>query len=205
MWTAYVSHPLISIHNIKLSNFVGVMHQFGFLIPCVYLLTPKMGVTGVWLSMVLAEALTILSLIAIAWLKNRRIPKSRDLLMLPKEIIGRTVMEFSVEGTPKAAKEAVLQVQNSLGETAAEALRILSDNLLTHGYKKGRHWFDVRFSRTEDGLQLSLRDDGCEFDPTAWLKDHPEENTDLCRLNNFAKRIEYYYTMRTNNTFITLQ
>lgn len=195
-----------SVHNIKLSYFVGVMHQCGFLIPCVYVLTPMMSVTGVWLSMVLAEALTLLGLIVLVWLKNRRIPRFVDLLTLPEEITRKTVMEFSVEGNPKAAEEAVLQVQNSLGETAAEALRILSDNLLTHGYKKGKHWFDVRFSRIkDDSLQLCLRDDGRAFDPTVWLQDHPEANSDLCRLKSIAKSIDYHYTMRTNNTFVVLK
>ncbi|MBO4336592.1 MAG: ATP-binding protein [Lachnospiraceae bacterium] len=206
-----------SIGNIKMNYILSAFDNLIYICPLVIVLGNLFGSDGVFISFVLAEILTVISMIIVVALKNRRMPEGlSDMLDLPEEIRISDEDQYQVSaGTASeviAASEGLRSFCLAKGLPAREANRFslaveeLGMNIMRWGREKNKNAsVDIRLSCL-DGWTLRVRDNGGLFDAPKWLEIHDEDDP----LRNFglrlvlkgAREVSYVTALKINNLII---
>lgn len=176
------------------------------------------GAEGVWFAFILAEILTLLTLVAVISLRLKRLPRSLDdFLCLPQSI---AVREPSFSRSASGLNE-ILEISEAarrfmLSEGAAEreaalmalAIEEMGVNIIRWGFNDGKkHSIDVLLVR-DAAWKLRIRDDCAPFDPKAWLDIHrdadPQKNIGIRTICGLAEDVRYVSTLGMNYLFISM-
>lgn len=186
----------------------------GTLVFCL-ILTPLMGVNGIWLTQILNGILTTAVIIAYSWIVRKQFPRNiEELLALPdnfgvSENDRLHIPIYSINDVIRTA-ESIQDFCLSKGVNekhsymAALCMEEMAGNVIDHGFIKDRrkHSADVRVTYLEDGLILCIKDDCIRFDPAERQKifdpDDICKNIGIRMVYKIAKEITYRSVLGLN-------
>ena len=142
------------------------------------LLIPTLGMNGVYIANVLNGVVTLLTVFVYSVLKNRRIPRNTEELMVIPDSFGVSE-DDRMDLTVRSMDEVVLvseRVQQFCLEKGLDARRSalaglameeMAGNVVSHGFHKDnkKHSVDIRIVYKNSGLLFRIRDDCRPFDP----------------------------------------
>ena len=142
------------------------------------LLIPTLGMNGVYIANVLNGVVTLLTVFVYSVLKNRRIPRNTEDLMVIPDSFGVSE-DDRMDLTVRSMDEVVLvseRVQQFCLEKGLDARRSalaglameeMAGNVVSHGFHKDnkKHSVDIRIVYKNSGLLFRIRDDCRPFDP----------------------------------------
>lgn len=196
----------MTIEKQKLANIISIINGLVIIIPCAYVLSKIMGITGVWISFSIAEMLTLLYVWFAAKGKMSNVyqisddePAILDISLLGKETMGAEssgqVMDFlEKHGMDK-------KLTNKIGIAIEEMV----ENVYRYSGEKNVH-IDLRLVVNKENIVLSFCDDGPEFDPTTYQAEEKEEFAidNITMLKAISKEIEYQRVIGLNKTMVLL-
>ena len=179
------------------------------------LLIPRYGMNAVYIANVLNGVVTLLVVILYAVLKNRRIPRNMEELMVIPEGFG-VAENDRMDLTVRSMEEVVTvseKVQRFCLEKGLDAHRStlaglameeMAGNVVSHGFNedKRNHSVDIRVVHKSSGLQLRIRDDCMPFDPGERIKltdpSDPSSNIGIRLVFQIAEEVEYQFILGLN-------
>ena len=211
---------LLNFYNatqqLKIANYISFAHSFLFLSAFAIIFSFLMGGDGIWISFVLCEIVTLLTLPFIIKFKTNKFPKSLSDFVIMDENL------FPCEDTYAVyveSEEELLDVvenidQNLLDddlddETKLKIQLVLEEMgiaIFAHAYKsKKDKYLNIRilYKNTEE-IIVYFQDSGVPFDIE---KDfHEKEDWGIKIIKNFSKDIEhsYNYNVKLNNNKIVI-
>lgn len=208
------------LNRMALSNIFCFLQNFVFVIAPALILSNFMKTDAVWIALIVAEVLTLLSIFAVAAYRKRGIPyRYADFLFLrePFGTAPENMLEFAIE-TQEAvvpASEKVREFCTEKGSTEKQAMLMslfveeLCNNIITYGFADGKkHTIEMRVLNTDEGWVLRCRDNCKAFNPVEWLKLHEEDdptiNIGVRMICGMARDIKYLSAMELNNLTICL-
>lgn len=143
-----------------------------------WLLTPAIGIKGVYVANVINGIVTLIIFVGYSVLKNKRFPKNTDDLLVVPAAFGvpeNERMDLTVTKLDEVVKvaEEVHQfcldrgIDEKRAYLAGLSMEEMAGNIIEHGYTKDKkqHSVDVRVIHKDDEMILRLKDDCVPFDP----------------------------------------
>lgn len=208
------------MRRMAISNIICFLESFVFLVIPALALSGILQTDAVWLAYIIAEVISIITIVIFAAVKKRGFPsRACDYLFLkePFGVEDKNLFEVSItkEDEVIPASKAVsefCEAHNAPPKTATLLslfVEELSNNIVRHGFSDGKkHSIDIRLFCTESGWTLRLRDNCRQFDPTAWIKlhqsDDPTSNIGIRMVCGMAEKVDYLSTMELNNLTIKI-
>jgi anti-sigma regulatory factor (Ser/Thr protein kinase) len=206
--------------NVKLNYVLCVLRDAIFPVVCAASAGFLFGIRGVEAGLVISGVLTLVTAILIPGIKNRRIPRSLDgLLILPESFVPEEgeILEASMS-TAGDVSEVSGKVQEyclARGEDKKTALFVslfveeMAGNTVRHGFeRKKTGLIELRLVMRKDKRMIRLRDNGMSFDPVKWLEVNKQNNTEsnigIRMIVGLAKEIDYLPSMGLNNIVVKL-
>ena len=187
-----------SVHKVGMSLYIGFAHHVLFMFISLRIFPPLFGLKGVWIAMIFAEALAVISVIIISLIKSKGDFSESKLFMIPKEIDYLPLVDISVENNDEMFDKAYEIVKANAGKRELECFSRIAGYLLSNGYKGGKHFFDVSITKIDEGMILRIRDDAEKYNPKEVIMNgNAEDDFNIC-----DDCIDYHYTMRINTTSI---
>ena len=206
--------------HIRLNYLVSIFRDGLF--PCllVLILGFTFGLQGAQASLPVAGLLTLLSIICIPAVINRRFPRSiRDLLILPKDFGPKPGECF--EATAKDMKQVVDMSEKArqfclkrgedekMANHVALFIEEMAKNTVQYGFEKVRNGrIELRLILRDQKKMIRIKDNGRPFDPLRWLEENnpkdPEKNMGIRMLVALAKKVHYIPGMELNNIIVEL-
>lgn len=187
-----------SVHKVGMSLYIGFAHHVLFMFISLRIFPPLFGLKGVWIAMIFAEALAVISVIIISLIKSKGDFSESKLFMIPKEIDYLPLVDISVENNAEMFDKAYEIVKANAGKRELECFSRIAGYLLSNGYKGGKHFFDVSITKIDEGMILRIRDDAEKYNPKEVIMNgNAEDDFNIC-----DDCIDYHYTMRINTTSI---
>ena len=187
-----------SVHKVGMSLYIGFAHHVLFMFISLRIFPPLFGLKGVWIAMIFAEALAVISVIIISLIKSKGDFSESKLFMIPKEIDYLPLVDISVENDDEMFDKAYEIVKANAGKRELECFSRIAGYLLSNGYKGGKHFFDVSITKIDEGMILRIRDDAEKYNPKEVIMNgNAEDDFNIC-----DDCIDYHYTMRINTTSI---
>lgn len=204
--------------KVGMATMICVLQSLVYTVLFALILIQPMGATGVWLSFLLGEILTLLTVGLVLFLKNRKAVLSIDAVMMLNDDFG---------GDPKDRLE--LSIGNSMEEVmlissgiykfgrnrsiSKETLNMLSlcieemaGNVVQHAFKPGeKRWLDLTVVDKPESLIVRIRDNGAPFDPLAYLSSGAGKGYGILIIHKLAENFEYRRNMGLNNLIIHLR
>lgn len=180
------------------------------------LLIPIMSITGYYIANILNSAIVIGIAFIYAIIKNKRIPKNMDQLMvIPKNfgVAEDDRMDLSVRSMKDvvAVSDSVLEFCEKKGIDSKRTyfsglfLEEMAGNVVEHGFHKGngkRHSIDIRVAKKDNDLILRIKDDCVPFDPSErkdlFNIEEGTKNMGIKIVYGLAKKIEYQNILGLN-------
>ncbi len=179
------------------------------------LLIPGLGMNGVYIANVLNGVVTLLTIFLYSVLKNRRIPRNMEELMVIPDSFGVSE-DNRMDLTVRSMDEVVLvaeKVQYFCLEKGLDARRSalaglameeMAGNVVSHGFREDRkkHSVDIRVVYKKNGVLLRIRDNCKPFDPSERMKltdpSDPVSNIGIRLVFSIAENVEYQSILGLN-------
>lgn len=208
------------MRRMVLSNVVCVLQNLVYIVLSATLLSlvfsGEKETDAVWISFIVCEVLTMLTIFIIAAVQKRGMPRDwKDFLFLrenfgvpqenlfEKSIFSDEDLAPTIEAVRAFCQEKGADERNSY--LVPVALEELCGNALKHGFIVGKNSIDVRVMIVDGSWMLRVRDNCKQFDPTEWLREHEEDEDSILRMvSNEAKSIKYLSTLNLNNLTVRL-
>ncbi len=206
-----------TIRRSMLSNLILSLRLFLYLAPAVLLLGRSVGVKGIWMSMIAADALTLGTiLLVVGGIRRRTSCLDRYLLDTSQE--GEGEISFSVRNTVDdimfasnkitdfcessgIAVKKTMQVSLAIEEMLTVIITYCMDN-------QKEQFIDIRIMKTGEDVLLRIRNAGKIFDPVRFYEEN-RDNEELAdqvlgikMIAGTAKSIEFRETFGMNNLMI---
>ena len=206
--------------HIRLNYLVSIFRDGLF--PCllVLILGLTFGLQGAQASLPVAGLLTLLSIICIPAVINRRFSRSiRDLLILPKdfgpkpgECFEATAkdMEQVVDMSEKARQFCLKRGEDEkMANHVALFIEEMAKNTVQYGFEKVRNGrIELRLILRDQKKMIRIKDNGRPFDPLRWLEENnpkdPSQNMGIRMIVALAKKVHYIPGMELNNIIVEL-
>ncbi len=204
-----------------LAHVLSVLDGFICIAAFTALLIPRYGVNGVYIANVLNGVVTLLFIILYAVLRNRRIPRNMEELMVVPDSFG--VAENDRMDLTVRSMEEVVTVSENVQSFCLEkgldgrraylaglAMEEMAGNVVRHGFSKDkkRHSVDIRVVYKSSGLKLHIRDDCVPFDPGERIKlndlSDPFSNIGIRLVFQIAEDVEYQSILGLNSLMIQI-
>ena len=207
------------IRKIGFTNLISFFENTGLLIPITWIFGKLMGLSGVWIGTVVAQAAVVLLILFIVWIKTGKAPCSAETVSLLGQDFGadeKDTIEMSVQDLDSAVK-ASKQVYDFCNEKglrsrtsliAGLCVEEIAVNIIEHGFTKDNrsHNADVKMVVKGDRCILRVRDNCINFDPTKYLEMHqsndPAAHIGLKMVMGLAKDIDYNNSLGLNNLYM---
>lgn len=212
-------YVLLNFYNatkqLKLANYISFAHSFLFLSLFATIFAFLIGEDGIWISFVLCEIVTLLTIPIILKFKTKKFPKSiNDLILLDED-------QFPKEDTFIAyieSKEELFAIiknldENLEGNTLDENVKLkiqlileeMGLNILNHAYKEDdKKYINIRIKyKNTENVIIYFQDNGIPFD----LKKDYENNEKyygIAIIKEISTDIHYNYNVKLNNNKIIL-
>ena len=202
----------------KLADLIIALRLF----VCLFLLTPALsrlwGSRGVWLSLSLAECLTLAAFLLIRAVLRRKNP-ALDRFLLDTSLEGGVDISFSVRSRVEEIVEASTQIsgfceENGISPKKSMLVSLAVEELLTVIITKCMdgvedRFIDIRVRRMDDEVMMRIRNTGHIFDPVQYYEEN-KGNADMANellglkmIITAARLIEFRTTFGVNNLLVT--
>lgn len=207
--------------SLAVANLVGAARSLVLVLGFAAALGGIVGVDGVWLAFVLAEAGTLLAVAVVVRRRAGRWPRSLDdWMLLPEGFGGRPgdVFELSVGNSLDEVLGLSRRIQAFCQGRGVDARRSalvalaveeMAGNVVRHAFRPGEpRSFDVRLLVDGERLVLRVRDDGRRFHPFEHLA--AQDPADRCSnvgirlVEGLATSVDYRYSLGLNNLVVRL-
>lgn len=205
----------------QVSNKQGLVHLLALLdgVVCVaafsVVLAPTIGIIGVYVANILNGVVTTIVIFAYALLKNRRLPRNMDELLVIPEDFGAPesdrldVSVKDIEGVALVSDKVwdfcrERGMSERIAYFSALALEEMAGNVVSHGFTKDsrRHSVDIRVVHKGETIILRIKDDCVPFDPSERLsRADPEDrlkNAGIRLVFRMAKDVQYQNVLGMN-------
>ena len=177
-----------------------------------------MGASGVWLAFLLGEVLTLLTVVFVLFIQNRKSGFSlNSVMMLDKNFGGdpKNRLEISIGNS----MEEVMMISTGIYKFGANRnlsqetrnmlslfIEELAGNVVQHAFKPGeKRWLDLTIMDKPDKLIIRIRDNGSPFDPLAYLSAGETKGFGLLIVQKLAENMEYRRNIGLNTLIIHLR
>jgi len=190
----------------QVSNKQGLVHVLALLdgVVCVaafsFVLAPTMGIIGVYVANILNGVVTTFVIVAYAFMKNRRPPRTMDELLVIPEDFGAPdadrldVSVKDIEGVALVSDKVwdfcrEHGMSERVAYFSALAMEEMAGNVVSHGFMKDsrRHSVDIRVVHKGETIILRIKDDCVPFDPSERLSQTDPDD----RLRNVGIRLVF--------------
>lgn len=204
--------------RVGISSMICILQSLVYTVVFAFILIQPLGATGVWIAFLLGELLTLITIVFVISLKNKRLVSSLDDIMMLDENFGgadKNRMELSIGNSMDEVmtiSTGVYQFGKDCG-ISEKTLHILSlcieemaGNVVCHAFKPGeKRWLDVTLIDKPEVIIFRLRDNGVPFDPLAYLSKGINDTYGIKMIHSLAQEFEYRYSMGLNNLIIHLK
>ena len=206
-----------AMHKVHLAYPYVILDNFLCTATSAWVLSRIVGLTGVWMSFLIGEAVTLLIFVIIA-LRNGTKGTLLDRMLEIKPDFTEGIE--AIKSWSVTSKEEVSAVSNGVnaflrdnGAAHREAYLIslaveeMGMNVINYGFADGKsHSIDIKAVKQNASWILRMRDDCPLFDPVQYLKSFeetsPEAHIGIRMVSRMARRMEYVNTLKMNNHLI---
>ncbi len=199
--------------NLVMSNIISLSRGALYVILISVVLAPFLGLDGVWLSFVLADVLSMLTIVVYIKAKTKRFPRciADFVVAAPGAFAADAVCEItipnrmeSVAGLTDRISEACVGhgISQDKADRVALCIEEMTGNVVEHAFPDGKeHYIDIRIVKEGDNVIFRMRDDGIRFNP---LVADVGEHFGIKVVRAAAKKIDYSYSVKLNNLTVTV-
>ena len=212
---------LLNFYNatqqLKIANYISFAHSFLFLSAFAAIFSFLMGGDGIWISFVLCEIVTLLTLPFIIKLKTKKFPKSLSDFVIMDE------NQFPSEDTYVAyveSEDELLGIVEGIDENLMDSdlddetklkiqliLEEMGTAIFNYSYKSEKDkYLNIRilYKNTEEVI-IYFQDSGVPFDIEKYFRDK-KDDFEIKIIKNFSKDMEhnYNYNVKLNNNKIII-
>ena len=207
------------MHKVRLAYPYVILDNFLSTALAAWGLSRVFGLTGVWMSFLFGEAITLLVFVLIA-LRNGTTGTLLERMLEIKPDFTEGIE--AIQSWSSTTKEQVITVSEGVsvflrdhGATQREAYFLslaveeMGMNIIRYGFADGKsHSIDLKAVRQNGSWILRVRDDCPLFDPVHYMEGFeaasPEVHIGIRMVSGMAKRMEYVNTLKTNNLLIEI-
>lgn len=202
----------MAIRKRAISTTISVLNGIGILIPAALILAKFFGLTGIWLSLVVAQVGTLIVVLIIDFVIIKKSNGKYKNILLLEDIEDNELLSLSFKGTYENASGVSLYLtsfltSNGIEKNIANRVAVSVEEIALEATermksKKKDADIDIRIFADKDNMIVSIRDNGDEFNPNYYIGD--DEISPLKVIKSISKNIEYTRTLGFNRTIITL-
>jgi len=216
---AFVNY-LQGMRRMAYSLILSFLQNFVYIVIPALTLAGKLDTDAVWISYIIGEGATFLTIFITAAFKKKGIHfRIRDFLFLkePFGVSDEETFEVTVTDLDQIipVSEQVAEFCRSRKASPKQTMLLslfveeLGNNVIDFGFTEdGSKSLDIRLVHHEGGWTLRLRDNCRAFDQTEWVKlhedDDPSANIGIRIVCSTARSVEYVCTMNLNILTIRL-
>ena len=210
---------LQGIGKLKLANLVSLLDNLIYVVLIALVFSRAIGMTAVWISYPIGEALVILTVFLAAMRDRKHVPhNTEDFLFLEDSFGGEEENTYERSFT---TVDEVMQTTQELGDFMKErnasnkqtmmiplCVEEMAKNVIEHGFTKDTkpHSVDLRVLKKEEDWIVRIRDNCRSFDPKQWMEIHhpedPASNIGIRMVYGMAKDVQHVNAMQLNNLII---
>ncbi|WP_458454873.1 MATE family efflux transporter [Methanobrevibacter sp.] len=194
-----------AIQKNQLSTVISLLEGFVGPIGFAAVLSTLIGGNGIWISFVIAEAVTILFIFAYSRYINKKTGGEYSGFFINRHNDEEKVFEHTINGDIKQAVDLAADVQNHLsGNKSATLVSLAIEEMLVNiiNTNEDVDAIDVIVRENDDGILISIKDTGIDFNPVVENENLQFDNISV--LNKIADKIDYSRVLGLNSTVITI-
>ena len=209
------------VNRTRFTEVISLLQNVTFPVLCAFLLRWLFGTTGVWLSFLGGELLTMAFICIVVWRKSYKPALNAETFALLPRLFGvkeEDTLEMTVRSREEA-EEASIQAAafcKAHGESARKSMLIslcveeMVNNIVEHGFRKDRkdQCVDVRILFKGSSRIIRIRDNCVNFDPVEYLKlhetDDPVAHMGIRMVMKTVKSANYVNSLGLNNLTLVL-
>lgn len=179
------------------------------------ILTPVMGMTGVYLANVINSVLCCLVVVLYAWMKRGRFPRNMEELMVIRSDFGQSAdrrLDLSVRSMQDVQRVSIESgkfcTRNGIDHRRAFLcslfLEEMTGNVIRHGFRSRKRHYDVeaRVAIKEGDVFIRIKDNCRPFNPAAFtgflLPEDPASCIGIRLVFRLAKEVQYQNILGLN-------
>ncbi len=199
--------------NLLMSNIISLSRGALYVILVSLALAPFMGLDGVWISFLLADVLSFITIVLFIRAKSGRFPRRAEDFVIAKSstFAVDTVCELSIsnrmdEVSGLVGRISEMCVEHDIPPDRADRIALcieeMAGNVVEHAFKDGaEHSIDIRIVKEGEEVIFRMRDDGIRFNP---IVADTDGHLGIKVVRAAAKNIEYSYSLKLNNLTVTV-
>lgn len=195
-----------AIQKNQLSTIISLLEGLVLPISLATILSFAIGGNGIWISFAIAEAITIIFIIAYSRYLNKKTDGEYSGFFINKHNDDQSVFEHSINGDVKEAVELSRDVQEYLsGNKSATLVSLAIEEMLVNIINTNEtvDTIDVIVRNNDENILISIKDTGIDFNPV--VEDEDLEFDNISVLNKIADNIDYSRVLGLNSTVITIK
>ncbi|MDD6490449.1 MAG: MATE family efflux transporter [Clostridia bacterium] len=195
-----------------LSTTIAVLNGIVILIPSALILSKIFGITGVWISFVVAQVGTLVIIYIITLVLRKKSKGKYDSFYLLETNDKNEIISLSFKGTKENASGVSLYltafltshgVEKNKANRIAVAVEGISSDIAQRTEKTKKADIDIRVMIDKDETIISIRENGKPFDYTFTKKDE-DTISDIKVVKSISKSIEYSNVLGFNRLIIKI-
>ena len=207
--------------RVTFTNVISFADNIGIMLPVTWLFSKLMGLTGVWIGMLVAQCGVLLMIAVVVWVRRGRVSLTAEDFSLLSADFGAApedVCEMSVTDLPSAiaASEGInaFCADKGLGKRMTMLMSLCVEeivvNIVEHGFTKDSkaHSADVRLVVHEDNCIVRVRDNCVTFDPIHYMElhqsDDPMKHIGIRMVMAMVSDINYINSLGLNNLYMRI-
>lgn len=204
--------------RIGIATAICVLQSLVYTVVTAFVLIRPLSATGVWIAFLLGELLTLLTVLLIVSLKNKKLVSSLDDIMMLSEEFGgaqKDRLELSIGNS----MDEVMTISTGIYQFGKDrdisektlhwlslCIEEMAGNVVRHAFKPGeKRWLDVTVIDKPGTVIFRLRDNGAAFDPLGFLSSGSDSAYGIKMIHALAESFEYRRSMGLNNLIIHLK
>lgn len=194
-----------------ISTTIAVLNGIVILIPSALILAQLFGITGVWISFVVAQVGTLVAVYIITLVLRKKSKGSyNSFYLIPSS--NNEIVSLSFKGTKENASGVSMYltafltshgVEKNKANRIAVAVEGISANLAQRTEKNKKADIDIRVIIDKDETIISIRENGKPFDYTFTQKDE-DTISDIKVVESISKSVEYSNVLGFNRLIIKI-
>ena len=209
------------VNRTRFTEVISLLQNVTFPVLCAFLLRWLFGTTGVWLSFLGGELLTMAFIWTVVWKKTSKPALNAETFALLPRLFGvkeEDTLEMTVRSREEAEEASIQAAEfcKAHGESDRRSMLIslcveeMVNNIVTHGFKKERkdQSVDVRILFKGSSRIIRIRDNCVNFDPVEYLKlhetDDPAAHMGIRMVMKMVKSANYVNSLGLNNLTLVL-
>ena len=209
------------VNRTRITEIISILQNMTFPVLSAFVLSRFWGTTGVWISFLCGELLTLTVICIIVRCRNKKlIPLAESFSLLPADFGVRDEDRIEITVRSEADMQEALSKVAAFCKSHDESVRNstliplcveeMVNNVLEHGFEKNRNnqSVDVRILFKGDSRVIRIRDNCVNFDPVEYLKlhesDDPVAHIGIRMVMKMVKSANYVNSLGLNNLTLVL-